>query len=940
MRHLLRFALPLGALASAPAFFFACSGDDSTPSVGSLERVGQFTVFCAGKPGSNAAIRALGDCNDTIHDAPTDFGGDDSASHVYAVVTLETRGEISVVDLSSDENNVLDFDPSLPGETPLPVGAAPVAVVASPKGTAVFVASADPARPVLTALPGERLRPCEVDSAQCDKSPPTLSSWATCALSSAPSDLVMLADPPDASGNVRVACAGDYQAVDGEGAAYGDLDREGFGRQLLYVTLPREGRIAVIDAQNLLSSAPGEVADCVELASVTMGTQVPPIEPEDFVDTPACGLPEAVSPVTVGGAATPAQMAVAINKSPAAGNTGGRVFVSDLSLPLIHIVDVNDVCAPRLEDNPLVATSIENPTRTVITSRLAVSPLTPAEKRYLYAIDAEDRSVLAFDVTSASSPKLPLRRQNPEVNPFQPSDRVRFAAAPTDVSLVMRDAPKSNGSQTAAVGTSCDPNPLADVCSTGEEECDLGTLYRATSDYEEGAGPFTLRGVFGMISLATGQVAVIDVEDFDAACRGPVNASPALGCSETVSNLETTDEPSCNVVLAHQPRAASYLLTNDDVGRHQPGIQTFPSLASEDGTVITTGPTLRAVVDPSEIGPSLSVGGDVLGIDPETGFIIDDDGLKAGLRMNLQDPRVHQGDQEWAISYQGRLPGFDAHVGQLNAGLGLFLDDSVGFCRRGVQSEAAVRDSLASSDLTEQEQQVIAARYADRLHITEPLFEVEDVYWQSAACTFQECRSAFGEPNSPTEQRELKVTEAFENELSVEFAASTDADALACCFPTLVDYEIRPGDEWIVIGGASGFVHNVIADSIGGECRPSCDPNDSLKLGRVRAAPFGSLPQLGGEFAFKNALFSLAIELGDPTQEDTVEPARDMAFSFITQASFEAMRANLTDSNRRSVQVLSMGYVEPLDQMLVTDGGLEGLILFPGDLLGDLRQFF
>jgi hypothetical protein len=38
--------------------------------------------------------------------------------------------------------------------------------------------------------------------------------------------------------------------------------------------------------------------------------------------------------------------------------------------------------------------------------------------------------------------------------------------------------------------------------------------------------------------------------------------------------------------------------------------------------------------------------------------------------------------------------------------------------------------------------------------------------------------------------------------------------------------------------------------------------------------------------------------------------------------------------------VLSMGYVEPLDQMVVTDGGLEGLILFPGDLLGDLRQFF
>lgn len=934
-------ALALTSAVTAPIWTASCAGDEVTPSVRSLERVGQFAVVCFGPPGSDTSLRPLYDCDDTLFETPTDFGTDGSSPHVYAIVTLETRGELAVIDLSTKENSVLDFDPTLPGETPLPVGAAPVDVVATPKGTAVFVASADPSRPTLAAISGEVLRPCEVDGDRCDLAPFTVSSWPTCKLPSIPTDIALIADPAAADGGVRASCDGAYEVPE-DGPAFGDIDREGFGRQLLYVTLPREGRVAVYDAQALFASSSTASDDCVELASVSVGTTVPPVDPPSYDDTAACALPKQIDPVgdTELPPPAPSHMAVSIGGAPAPGATGGRVFVSDLALPLIHILDVSDPCAPVLEANPLHVTSAVEPSRRVVTSHVSVSPLTPSGKRYLYAIDVEDRSLAAFDVTNGASPKVPLERENAARNPFQPLDRVKFAAAPTDVSIVVRDEPRSTGGQVAAFGTLCDPDPGADTCQTGEAACDLGTLYRSSADYETGAGPFTLRGVFGMVSLATGQVAIVDIEDFDAPCRSPVDQTSAAGCEGSEGGLETTGEPSCNVVLPHQARSSNYLLTNDDVGRNQPGIQTYPSLSTEDGTVITNGPTMVAVLDSADTSATLSVGGDVVSIDSGTGLLLDGDGDRQGLRMNLADPRVHQSDQEWAATYQGPLPGFAGHVGRVRILEERFTDDAASFCSRGVQSRGLVRDELElEGGLTEKQVSDRSARYADRLVITEPLFEIEDAYWNTASCTFQDCRSRFGERDAPTSAREFTIAEAYENELTLELGSDEERQFLDCCFPTQTDYEIRPGDEWVLVGGASGFVHDVIADADTGECRSTCDTTQKLKRSRIRSAPVGTTPRPGDEFAFENALFSFAIVLPE-VSDQTQQPSRDMTFRFITQASFKSLRATLTDANRSNVQILSLGYIEPLDEVLVTDGGLEGMILFPGDLIGDLRQFF
>jgi hypothetical protein len=120
--------LAVGALGAVPIFASSCAADTDEASVRSLERTGKAAFVCMGVPGS--ALRTLADCSNQRREEVTDFGEDDSAGHLYAVVTLETRGEIAVVDVTSKRSSVLDQDVSTPGDNPLPVGAQPVDIVA------------------------------------------------------------------------------------------------------------------------------------------------------------------------------------------------------------------------------------------------------------------------------------------------------------------------------------------------------------------------------------------------------------------------------------------------------------------------------------------------------------------------------------------------------------------------------------------------------------------------------------------------------------------------------------------------------------------------------------------------------------------------------------------------------------------------------------------
>src|SRR5690606_35811995 len=144
---------------------------------------------------------------------------------------------------------------------------------------------------------------------------------------------------------------------------------------------------------------------------------------------------------------------------------------------------------------PLLPISREDPTRAVVTNRIAASSrLGPGFKRYVYAIDVEDRSLMVFDVSDDSTSREPLLRPNAAINPLQPPDRLRFAAAPKDLIIVEHDDPaRIPASGFAPYATRCNPDPNATRCDETTTSCDVGTLYRTSGDYDAGAGPLTLR---------------------------------------------------------------------------------------------------------------------------------------------------------------------------------------------------------------------------------------------------------------------------------------------------------------------------------------------------------------------------------------------------------------------------------------------------------------
>ncbi len=303
----------------------------------------------------------------------------------------------------------------------------------------------------------------------------------------------------------------------------GDIEAEGKGRQKLVVTIPSRGGVAVIDAQELLDSKAGAYEPCHVERWLPLSTAVPDLPPKPPTGGVACVDPKSEAPeLPAVSEARPTTLAYA----------DGRLYASDLDTSLIHVIDLPTPCEP-VEVRPSLPTSLQEPKRAVTTSHVAVAPTpTPDLKRYLYAIDARDGSAMVFDVSDDQASQFPLQRPQPEWNPLAPSDRIFLGAPAADILIATRDIPESNpATGTAPEGLRCDPDPTLTVCQPTSQSCDLATAYRTdVSTYTSGAGPAKLRGTFAFLALTSGRVAVIDIDDFDAPCRGPVANSPLFGC--------------------------------------------------------------------------------------------------------------------------------------------------------------------------------------------------------------------------------------------------------------------------------------------------------------------------------------------------------------------------------------------------------------------------
>jgi len=818
-----RAAARFTGLIAASGFALACNEDAVEVTQLSLQSSTEVTFVCRGPDGTGLE---QSDCPDF----------DLMGTTMLALVTQTSTDEVAVVNASIP--GVIDVDPVTPGFSFLRVPSRPGDIVTSPGGAASFVGLTGVGKLGISALPTTCLNaPPHQNPADCGHpGQPAcaeiydVTSFPACRLPSRPGDMAVLVEPPGAGGT-RTGCDPSSPLESSVGKPLGadetaracpaDLTIEGGpeGRRKLVVALPDRGEVVVIDAQWVLDQPLGTFDPCAIEMTLPLRSEIDASgvaqEPPPDLDPAGCDPIEPISPPE-----PPSFLA-----SPAGfGLGGGRLYIADQGGPIVHVLDASSPCG-LTELSPLVAMSFEEPSRVVTTSRVAVSPLSSRGERFVYALDEHDQpaSVMAFDVTEGTTNRTPIvRPQGPRV-PFEPADRMRFGPPAADIAFALRDLPREAPDQLAEEGVRCEPDPTK--CELGDVGCelDLGTLYRPASNYTSGARPGLLRGLFGFIMLTSGQIVVIDVDDFDAPCRRPTRANStefedSRGCfgddvsvpyytraiegeagpGESPDGSPTvTNEVSCNMVSPHRPRSDTVGVVSSTTGVGAPSLKSLPRFASQ-GTPVPPTPLQRPKVlavdgPPLEAGgtpelPSVYVGTTLYEKDRSNADLPTDPTADEEMSVTLPfvEPRSYLPADSFSLTYEGRVTpdgtgGFLAPIvaAELPPGAGVggiwsFEDGAAYFCSSGVYDMGMMRDygdkelGLSGSALED-----FAETHADYVQVTDGFPVLTDTYWLSERgqdCGGRAaCFSAFGRSdlNDLEVSRDLMITKAFQDRLIV-----------------------------------------------------------------------------------------------------------------------------------------------------------------------------
>lgn len=863
-----------------------CGQESATATLRALDTAGEVSVLCLARDESGVFTRGAerSACPDftTTTESP-------ESRHLHALVTQPSTGEVALVDLDVDETRaVVDFEPTQPGYSFMPVGAEPISIASTPGGVASFVAVREPGREGIFGLPSSCVNERPEGAPVRD-----IRTWPACRLPAAPGPMVMLDDPAvDHDGDattaplVRALCGGEYVDPDvllGQAAAAtraecpADLASETrpYGRRKLAVTLPSLSEIWVLDAQELLDRDPGSFDACTFEQRLVLDAPVSDAVqrlPADLVpSSPSCSpvgldhgpVPEAYRP-------RPADLAL---------DDEQRLYVADTEAPLVHVLDASDPCALAALP-PLEPRSYLDPGAVITTRRVAVSPLTPLGKRFVYAVDnsltRSAGSLMVFDVSPGSTERTPVVRDRAPLNPAEPPDRIALSRDVADVEFVFQDFPVP-ANAAAAEGVACDPYPGV-------------PLESPEAQYRTGAGPRNLRGTFAFAALHSGQIAVIDVEDLDGLCRRPttVNAAPSediYGCKNDDPTLQdysvsgrptVSGELSCNVVAPHRARGRGYF-ANIPGGIRSAGLVAFPTLTLETGRSVTSDRSDEGQAQPRMLAAphgdaqeTLFVGSLVYDTGEQTTYRLEMDPARAernSLLLSYEEPRAYVPSEEFTATYEGvvrqssqALLSVDdsSGLGVINEGLNASL------CSSGVQDVALTRVVADELGITSEAARAsFARRHADYAQLNGPLLEENDRYWadpqggaECGAAFFQEqddstarlvgrpfCEAFFGPPEIPSPWRDMRIVEASEDRLLVEPRDISPNNSptrrrqlvefTACCFPGLTSYQLRAGHQWVVRGSASGVAHRVTTDPTSLRCVRDCNPVVQRQQGRV-----------------------------------------------------------------------------------------------------------
>ncbi len=850
------------------AFATHCSQTPTEVAVRTFEGARKVDVLClhvfendSNDPESATPIPPVPAPQAACAPVPASKDGTRLPYHLFALVTQSTRGELAVVDLTAQK--VIDEDATTPGINFLPVGSQPTDVSTTPDGKMAFVASAEANKPAIYAIPSTRilgdsqiLPPAQTPPAA------TLNSWPVCALPDAPLSIRVvprssIPDSPASTADETGASGYDLVVVlpgDGKRATrVVTLDPLPFLRGAGMETSPGD------------SIAPGSLAPCPITGAIELRSDVPAIpaatrpwadgipyadagaqgsdslppsigacsspvldggapSDSDAGDDAEAGAPDASSDSATSDAATSDAADGASSATLDAGNPietktfdllahagsvalAGRVlYVGDVTLPLVHVVDLSVPGSPR-EGAPLVAVSASEPQRVVTIGDIAVSPPTRDYARFLYAVDQRPGSLMVYDVTEPPKvPTPPLVRPHAELNPFQPKDRIVLAAPVAAISFIRHDfgvtltsLDCTSRTEAAKSGLLCNPNP--NVVGPNGEIRDFGVFYRAnacTTTAAVLAWPARLRGVFGFATMTNGRVATLDVDDWDAPCRrpDPMNAefvtnaiAPPQPAATGPDDLDPYHVPvaySPNLSVAtpvsleafypvsapHRARSAFLLRNDPQGGNHIPGLLGIPQLLADNGSLPTTGPdaignpvmlpTATRFADPTydanptEPNPA-NRAVTVIPVDRALSMpnILGDATKTASpsVRMSWEDPTVHI-DQEWDATYEGTLPGFDGLTATIGTEDGhetlvvsnpraLFCRKGIEDARLGVERARRFQAGLATAKLPDVPR--LDRRVGDYITLRDEILPVEDPYWREPGdCWDESLSTPFG----------------------------------------------------------------------------------------------------------------------------------------------------------------------------------------------------
>jgi len=617
----------------------SCSQTPTNVPVRTFDLAQKMDVVCiqVNDANGNAIDQPVAVAQDNCAPVAAGVNGAALEYHLMALVTQLGRGELAVVDLTA--GTVIDEDKSTPGIQFIPVGSIPtdVAVAPDPEPLMTFVSSADPDKPAIYGVDNRRLLG---DSTGYPPRPPLkLTDLFACALPQPAGALTVTSRASDGSYKLvamlrpwagqpaKVVTIDPTPLLEGAG-----LDDAGAG-----VDAGTLGACSVVGATALSGSLPASWnagtpwPDGVPYVA-DGGIQLADAEPSLGPGCAAPAVPDGGIPLSVGPLSSPNPNAIAMRSDVP------LLYVSDGALPLIHVIDLTDPTSPK-EQPPLLATSVLEPSRQVTVGAIALSPPTHDYHLYLYASDTNNGSLMVYDVTDpASSSRVPMQRPHPELNPFQPPDRIAFSSPVATLAFATHDWPLPSQTQGATsinqyTGLLCNPNPNAHpdagafVAGDGGEG--LGAYYRAdqTSIIQSGATvttfPVRLRGVFAFATLSTGTIVVIDVDDWDAPCRRPDPMEADLGVAGGMGGITgaldipepaptgPTDLDPYHVPIAYNPSIvesaattlesffpvsaphrlrSDFLLVNDPtLGNHAPSIVGGTLLFDSSGSPLSTG---------------------------------------------------------------------------------------------------------------------------------------------------------------------------------------------------------------------------------------------------------------------------------------------------------------------------------------------------------------